>query len=66
MRRACYYSLLIVSRVTEHPDFTFVTDGHEVRDEVSALRNGVLSVWVLVRELDAVLVITARENLDLA
>ena len=35
-------------------------------DEVSAFRDGGLGFWVLVRELDAVLVIATRENLDLA
>jgi hypothetical protein len=60
------YSLFIVSRVTEHPDFSFVSEGHEVRDEVSAFRDGGLTFWVLVRELDAELVIAALENLDFA
>jgi hypothetical protein len=63
--RICY-SLFIVSRVTEHPDFSFVSEGHEVGDELSAFRNGGLSLWILVRELDTVLVIAARENLDFA
>jgi len=59
-------SLLIISRVTEHPDLRLVAEGHEVADKLVAFREHSLCLWVFVWELDTVLVVITRKNLDLA
>ena len=59
---------LVIRRVVKHLKRLIITDVSEVVEDgwIVVYAHVDLILWVLVRELDAVLVITARENLDLA